>query len=439
MTTEIGERDWEEWSETFWQALQTQGEVETKSESSIKLYAPNKQPTTITYYRKFDPKVHDHTNPFHAPVTEAKSLYQGGFPRSGKHIEMSLKGSDVTYETGDYLAVWPKNLDTHVEALGTRLGLDINQYFSIAKDSILLENFPPCFPNPITIRETFSQYCDLTLPPKRFTIQCLAPFATQKEEREKLERLADAKQTTQADYEAQFYNKDFATILNDFPSVKLTLQEALELIPSARFRYYSISSASQQFPDSVHVTMCRKSVGPPDNCKISLCATYLDQLKAGDLCPIHVTKSEFKLPPKELKLPIIMVAVGTGYAPMRGFLQQRVLEENHENMLFCGYYHKNQDFIYREEVEQLYVPTSLLLCFFQQSLKCIFPFGYGIDAWATGFQSSQDTSESPRPPDQPGSGKYKREVSISPSPHWSPNQFQGSFRVFTSYLYCLLS
>lgn len=62
------------------------------------------------------------------------------------------------------------------------------------------------------------------------------------------------------------------------------------------------------------------------------------------------TGSTFRLPSDSTK-PVIMVGPGTGLAPMRGFIQERVATGARENMLFFGC-RNNDDFLYREELER---------------------------------------------------------------------------------------
>jgi NADPH-ferrihemoprotein reductase len=78
--------------------------------------------------------------------------------------------------------------------------------------------------------------------------------------------------------------------------------------------------------------------------------------------PIHVRRSAFRLPTSP-KIPIIMIGPGTGVAPFRGFVQERVAlarrarEKNGENAieewapmyLFYGCRREDEDFLYREE------------------------------------------------------------------------------------------
>ncbi|WRT64992.1 uncharacterized protein IL334_001933 [Kwoniella shivajii] len=78
--------------------------------------------------------------------------------------------------------------------------------------------------------------------------------------------------------------------------------------------------------------------------------------------PIHVRRSTFRLPTSP-KVPIIMIGPGTGVAPFRGFVQERValarkaIEKNGPDALkdwaplylFYGCRRSNEDFLYKDE------------------------------------------------------------------------------------------
>jgi cytochrome P450/NADPH-cytochrome P450 reductase len=88
------------------------------------------------------------------------------------------------------------------------------------------------------------------------------------------------------------------------------------------------------------------------------CATgFMASMRPGkDFAYIHIKPSEFRLP-KQVSTPMLMVGPGTGFAPFRGFLQERrFMVENQQGPLgaahlFFGCRRRDCDWIYRSEME----------------------------------------------------------------------------------------
>jgi NADPH-ferrihemoprotein reductase len=65
----------------------------------------------------------DVENPYLAEITENRELYKGS--RSCMHIEVNIDGSEMRYETGDHIRVYPKNNDDLLNAIGSLLSVDL--------------------------------------------------------------------------------------------------------------------------------------------------------------------------------------------------------------------------------------------------------------------------------------------------------------------------
>ena len=77
----------------------------------------------------------------------------------------------------------------------------------------------------------------------------------------------------------------------------------------------------------------------------------------GSSVPVFIRKSTLRLPHRTQN-PVIMIGPGTGLAPFRGFLQERLAykkqgKEIGEMLLFFGCRHPDEDYIYRNELEEL--------------------------------------------------------------------------------------
>jgi NADPH-ferrihemoprotein reductase len=152
-------------------------------------------------------------------------------------------------------------------------------------------------------------------------------------------------------------------VLEDLDSVRPPLDHLLELLPRLQPRFYSISSSPKVTPDSVHVTAVMVDYDTSTGRRVKgVCTDFLlrkqpdveNANEATVLC--YVRKSAFRLPPKP-ETPFIMIGPGTGLAPFRGFIQERdYLRREGKPMgdciLYYGCRNRNEDYLYREELEQ---------------------------------------------------------------------------------------
>ena len=59
--------------------------------------------------------------------------------------------------------------------------------------------------------------------------------------------------------------------------------------------------------------------------------------------------------PEDPRKPVVLIAAGTGIAPFRGFLRQEaLLKSKRRIMLFFGVRRKDEDFLYRNELDPAY-------------------------------------------------------------------------------------
>jgi sulfite reductase (NADPH) flavoprotein alpha-component len=118
-------------------------------------------------------------------------------------------------------------------------------------------------------------------------------------------------------------------------------------------RLYSIASSIDAHPEQVDLTVgvvAWESHGRPRG---GVCSSYLGlRRQPGDEIGVFVHEGKnFRLP-EDGSTDIIMVGPGTGIAPFRAFLEQRIQDRAAgRNWLFFGDQHEATDYLYREQFE----------------------------------------------------------------------------------------
>jgi NADPH-ferrihemoprotein reductase len=163
-----------------------------------------------------------------------------------------------------------------------------------------------------------------------------------------------------ADY-AEYIQKQQRSLLEvmaDFPSARPSLGLFFgSVAPRLQPRFYSISSSPKLHPASVHVTcsVVRDRM-PTGRIHEGVASTWLERCQPGDIIPVFLRQSTFKLPAKASD-PVVMIGPGTGLAPFRGFLQERAAlaaagTELGAAHLFFGCRHRDHDYLYQDELLQ---------------------------------------------------------------------------------------
>jgi sulfite reductase (NADPH) flavoprotein alpha-component len=278
-------------------------------------------------------------NPFPALLTENRMLTQPGSAKETRHFVVSLAGSGLHYKAGDSLGVFPSNRAEEVAEIIQRLGATGDEL--VAPQALKL-------PAPMPLRDVLTHKVALAGPPRRI-IETLAAKATAPAEQAKLTALL-APESKEA-LVAFLYDREFVDLLAEFPSAKLTPQEFVDHQRRLMPRLYSIASSSRVHPQEIHLTVAVVRYQTNGRARAGVCSTFLaDRALVGSTpTPVFVSHSHFG-PPEDGAKDCIMIGPGTGIAPFRAFLQDRVATgATGRNWLFFGDQKRATDFLYEDE------------------------------------------------------------------------------------------
>ncbi|GIL73126.1 hypothetical protein Vretimale_4732 [Volvox reticuliferus] len=156
-------------------------------------------------------------------------------------------------------------------------------------------------------------------------------------------------------------------ILEDAAPGKLSATQVLLCLRQLQPRLYSISSSPLEDPRRVQVTVAEVKYKSLDRTRIGVCSTMIsERLQVGARVPVYVHKNpDFRLP-SSASTPIIMVGPGTGLAPFRSFIMQRLIEHQPGEplgrmLLYFGCRRRDQDYLYGKILEEWAADNKITL------------------------------------------------------------------------------
>ncbi len=266
-------------------------------------------------------------NPAIATFLNRTRLNKKGSEKETYHIEVDLADTGIDYVVGDSFGIFPTNDPALVEAVLKAL------------------NAPADFPiGGRTLREVLTD--SVSLSPAPDMLFQLISYITGGDRRQKAKALASGE-----DPDGDAETLDVLAALEKFPGIRPDPEALIEALDPLQPRLYSIASSLKTSPDRVALTVdtVRYRIGKRD--RLGVASTFLaDRIAPGARIKAYVQKAHGFALPEDPNTPIIMVGPGTGVAPFRAFLHERMATKAPgRNWLFFGHQRRNSDFFYEDE------------------------------------------------------------------------------------------
>jgi sulfite reductase (NADPH) flavoprotein alpha-component len=270
-------------------------------------------------------------HPVPARLLSRTRLNSDGSEKHTFHIEIDLSQSGIDYTVGDSLGIFPSNDPALADAVIA--AIDVPPDFPIAGESF---------------RDVLIERTSLgTAPDALFQF---ISYLTGGERRRKAQALARGE-----DPDGDAAHLDVLAALQKFPGIRPDPEALIEVLEPLQPRLYSISSSPRTNPGRVSLTVDEVRYEALGRDRLGVASTWLGgRLAAQGELLVYVQKAHDFALPASGDTPIIMVGPGTGVAPFRAFLHERMATNAAgPAWLFFGHQREAHDYFYRDEWEML--------------------------------------------------------------------------------------
>jgi sulfite reductase (NADPH) flavoprotein alpha-component len=276
-------------------------------------------------------QAYSRTAPFQAEVLENLNLNGRGSNLETRHLELSLEGSNLQYEPGDCLGIYPENHPDLVDTLIAEMGWNPEAIVPVNKKG-----------DELPLREALLRNYEITVLTKPLLEQAVQLLSS-----------AGLRELLEPGHEEQLRTylseRDLLDLVRDFALKGVSEREFVSILRKMPARLYSIASSSKASPNEVHLTIRTVRYEAQGRDRYGVCSIQCaERLQPGDRLPVYIHDNpNFKLPANS-DTPIIMIGPGTGVAPFRSFLAEK--EETGaggKTWLFYGDQHFSTDFLYQ--------------------------------------------------------------------------------------------
>jgi len=267
-------------------------------------------------------------HPVAATVVSRTRLNKKGSEKDTWHVEFDLPERGLDYAVGDSFGIIPMNDPGLVEAVIKALAA------------------PPDFPiGGRALREVLAD--GVSLSPAPDMLFQLYSYVTGGERRQKAKALAAGQ-----DPDGDAATLDVLAAIEKFSGIRPDPEAFIEALDPLQPRLYSISSSPKVDPRRLAVTVDAVRYHIAKRQRLGVASTFLaERVVPGDRVMVYMQKAKDFGLPADPAVPIIMVGPGTGIAPFRAFLHERMATRaGGRNWLFFGHQRHDCDFFYEDEL-----------------------------------------------------------------------------------------
>lgn len=267
--------------------------------------------------------------PLEAEIATLINLNGTGSTRETWHAEFAFDDPAFTYQPGDAIGLIPENDPVLVDELLKAVGL--------ASDAALLLKLQKSYDVTTLSRSAVENYAKLT-------------------------GRGDVKALLEGEAYPKFAaDRQLVDLFETYPE-KLTAEQLVGLLRPLPGRLYSVASSLKAHPGEAHLLVGAVRWESHGKVRKGVSSTFLgERRKVGSTAKIYVKPNRHYRLPADGHTPIIMIGAGTGIAPYRAFIEERVATgAKGKSWLFFGERNFTNDFLYQLEWQDYLSSGDLL-------------------------------------------------------------------------------
>jgi sulfite reductase (NADPH) flavoprotein alpha-component len=280
----------------------------------------------------------DRLHPCISIIKERYPLTKTGSTKHTFHVSLDFNDAPIRFKVGDSIGIYPQNDPRLVEHLIDAMKASGDELINDPRTGIALR-----------LWDFLSSRANLS----RLTSSFLKLFYACEMEHDKKNNLRRLLLEENKPLLLQYLStRDPLDLFKEYNDVQAPLQELCAQFGPLLPRFYSVASSQLVFKNEVHLTVALFTFSHQGEQRYGVGSHFLCNLATVNetKVPIYVQPAHYFTLPSDDNAPIIMVGPGTGVAPYRAFMQERIAKGSQgKNWLFFGERNQKSDYFYEDD------------------------------------------------------------------------------------------
>jgi sulfite reductase (NADPH) flavoprotein alpha-component len=283
----------------------------------------------------------DRLHPIKSVIKERYPLTKTGSTKHTYHVSLDFNNAPIRFKVGDSIGIYPQN--------DPRLVQHLIEALKAQGDERIRD---PRSGTDMTLWDFLSFKANLS----RLTSSFLKLFYECEIMHDKKNNLHRLLQQENKPLLSQYLSThDPLDLFKEYNNIQAPLQELCTQFGPLLPRFYSVASSLLVFKNEVHLTVALFTFSHQGEQRYGVGSHFLCNLAVINETeiPIYVQPAHYFTLPSDDNAPMIMVGPGTGVAPYRAFMQERLAKNAQgKNWLFFGERNRKTDYFYEEDWTQ---------------------------------------------------------------------------------------